>query len=56
MKNRIMIFFAFAGMLHVNAAQNAPETSLDTVPTNIKVEIIPKVDLHNRGALTFFLG
>lgn len=55
MKNTILLVFTCVGLIRANAYQLQTETTSDSSPI-VNVQIIPKVDLHAKGALTFFWG
>lgn len=56
MKNTLLFIFFGIGIGQLSAESMTSVTNLDTVPQNKEVQVIPKVDLHAPGALTFFFG
>jgi len=56
MKNTLFFILALMGFVQLSAETFNETNNQDTVPQNQNVQIIPKVDLHQKGALTFYWG
>lgn len=55
MKLKLIAFFLVSWTINLNAS-NIETESDSTSPKTIVAQVIPKVNLHSQGALTFFLG